>query len=198
MLPCPHIGTFVEDGCNSKHRQKKYVLRRSTTSKQRYPMWCHVTTVLLRSRSKTAEQEEPHQIGSLLSRAHSHLDSRLVSRLPVITQRRSQKMRSMTVIVKNKAMEALAQARERRGTSTSRSATGPSWLLRKLLLERHVKTDTMRVEFLTTTDVDFFTTLLDRHEEAQSRMNALTPQLFLPVSANVTAPKIAQAIVRCF
>ena len=51
----------------------------------------------------------------------------------------------------------------------------------------------MRVESLTTTDVDFFTTLFDRHEEAQSRMNALTPQLFLPVSANVTAPKIAQA-----
>ena len=153
-------------------------------------MWCHVTTVLLRSRSKTAEQEEPHQIGSLLSRAHSQLDSSTFARHhpAAVTEDALQ-----TVIVENKAMEALSQARERRGTSTSRSATGPSWLLRKLLLERHVKTDTMRAESLATADVDFFKTFLDRHEEAQSRMNALTPQLFLPVSANVTAPKIAQA-----
>ena len=82
----------------------------------------------------------------------------------------------------------------RRGTSTSRSATGPSWLLRKLKLQWHVKTVTMRAGSLTTTDVDFFKTLLDRHEETQSRMNALTPQLFLPVSAKVTTPKTAQAM----
>ena len=56
----------------------------------------------------------------------------------------------------------------------------------------------MRAGSLTTTDVDFFKTLLDRHEETQSRMNALTPQLFLPVSAKVTAPKTAQAMSGAF
>ena len=43
--------------------------------------------------------------------------------------------------------------------------------------ERHVKTATMRSESLSTTDVDFFKTLLKRHEEAQKQLNVPAAQL---------------------
>ena len=44
-------------------------------------------------------------------------------------------------------------------------------------LEKHVKTVTMRAEFLATTEADFFQTLLDRQEETQQNLNALSTQL---------------------
>ena len=43
--------------------------------------------------------------------------------------------------------------------------------------ERHVKTVTTQAESLATTEVDFFQTLLKRHEESQDHLNALKAQL---------------------
>ena len=43
--------------------------------------------------------------------------------------------------------------------------------------EKYVKTVTMRVESLATTEADFFKALLDRQEEAQKHLNELVAQL---------------------
>ena len=43
-------------------------------------------------------------------------------------------------------------------------------------LERHVKTVTVRVELLATAEVDFFKTLLKRHEELKTILDVLTAQ----------------------
>ena len=44
-------------------------------------------------------------------------------------------------------------------------------------LENHVQTVTMRADSLPTTESDFFQPILDRHEEAQNALNALSAQL---------------------
>ena len=196
-----HMRTFVEDGCNSKHWQKKYVHRRSTTSRQSYPMWCHVTTVpsSIEIEDSRARRASPDWISAFMRAFASRLEIGVTfaRHHPAAATEDA----APDVGRQNKAMEASTQRvndKKRRGTSTGRSATGPSWLLRKLKLQWHVKTVTMRAGSLTTTDVDFFKTLLNRHEEAQSRMNALTAQLMFACLCQGNHPEDSPGNVRCF
>ena len=58
-------------------------------------------------------------------------------------------------------------------------------------LERHVKTVTMRAEWLATTDAVVFKPLLNRQEEAQRHLNELSAQRSTVAQAANHAPKAA-------
>ena len=58
--------------------------------------------------------------------------------------------------------------------------------------EKHVKTVTLRVDSLLTKESDFVQTILERHEDAQNHLNALSEQLSTAVPAAVHAPAFAR------
>ena len=53
-------------------------------------------------------------------------------------------------------------------------------------LEKRVKTVTMRVESLATTEADFFKTFLERQKETQRNLNDLSAQLCLRTAQQET------------
>ena len=104
------------------------------------------------------------------------------------------------------AMKALTQARrifeqncdEASVAETLFIGTTKDTLEEAEALERHVKTVTMRAEWLATTDVDFFKPLLNRQEEALSAAeNTLTRHIFSCLHACFTVSHVTLAQDGC-
>ena len=146
------------------------------------------------------EQTTDERGSTALQTMQDHLQQ-----VTVMTQRRFQTIRSEHTVSKNKedaafeAMEDVTAARTPRRCEVhqrpkvQRSSRGRDTLPNAIqdvlgkaaALERHVKTVTMR-----TTERDVFQTILQRHEEAQNHLNALSAQLNTTAATTEHAPKV--------